>query len=88
MDLLLLSNSTLPGEPFLQWPRQHIVEFLGPPPKKIAFVPFAAVSFSMDEYTHIVQGAFADMGHELFSLHTGTDKVKALELRSAEIHKK
>jgi dipeptidase E len=55
------------------------VEFLGPPPKKIAFVPFAAVSFSMDEYTHIVQGAFADMGHELFSLHTGTDKVKALE---------
>jgi len=79
MHLLLLSNSTLPGEPFLQWPRQAITDFLGSERKRIAFVPFAAVSFSMDEYARMVQGAFADMGHELFSLHTETDKVKALE---------
>lgn len=86
MDLLLLSNSTLPGEPFLQWPRQAITDFLSSPSpsqgrerRRIAFVPFAAVSFSMDEYTRLVQGAFGDMGHELFSLHTETEKVKALE---------
>lgn len=77
MRLLLLSNSTLPGQPYLSWPRPHITEFLGER-KRIAFVPFAAVSFSMDEYARITQGAFAEMGHELFSLHTETDKVKAL----------
>jgi dipeptidase E len=79
MDLLLLSNSTLPGEPFFQWPRPHITSFLGEGRKRLAFVPFAAVSFSMDHYTSMVQGAFAEMGHELFSLHTEADKVKALE---------
>jgi dipeptidase E len=79
MDLLLLSNSTLPGEPFFQWPRPHIEAFLGEGRKRLAFVPFAAVSFSMDHYTSMVQGAFAEMGHELFSLHIEADKVKALE---------
>lgn len=77
MRLLLLSNSTLPGEPYLGWPKAHLQEFLGDR-KRIAFVPFAAVSFSMDEYARITQGAFAELGHELFSLHTETDKVKAL----------
>ncbi len=77
MRLLLLSNSTLPGEPYLSWPKTHLQEFLGDR-KRIAFVPFAAVSFPMDEYTRITQGAFAELGHELFSLHTETDKVKAL----------
>ena len=85
MDLLLLSNSTLPGEPFLQWPRQAITDFLGAEQRRIAFVPFAAVSFSMDEYTRMVQGAFAEMGHELFSLHTEPDKVKALETADAVV---
>jgi dipeptidase E len=79
---LLLSNSTLPGEPYLGWPREHIKNFLGER-KRIAFVPFAAVSFSMDEYARITQGAFAEMGHELFSLHTEVDKVKALATADA-----
>jgi dipeptidase E len=77
MRLLLLSNSTMPGTPYLEWPKEHITAFLGER-KRIAFVPFAAVSFPMDEYARITQGAFGDMGHELFSLHTETDKVKAL----------
>lgn len=77
MRLLLLSNSTMPGEPYLGWPREHIASFLGER-KRIAFIPFAAVSYPMDEYARITQGAFADLGHELFSLHTETDKVKAL----------
>lgn len=77
MRLLLLSNSTMPGGPNLGWPREHITEFLGER-KRVAFVPFAAVSYPMDEYARITQGAFAEMGHELFSLHAETDKVKAL----------
>lgn len=67
----------MPGGPNLGWPREHITEFLGER-KRVAFVPFAAVSYPMDEYARITQGAFAEMGHELFSLHAETDKVKAL----------
>ncbi len=78
MDLLLLSNSTLPGTPFFEWPRPHVKAFLGERHLRLAFVPFAAVSFSMDEYTAMVQGIFADLGHELFSLHTEVDKTGAL----------
>jgi len=78
MDLLLLSNSTLPGTPFFSWPRPHLQAFLGEGGKRLAFVPFAAVSFSMDEYTAMVQGVFADLGHELFGLHTEVDKLGAL----------
>lgn len=85
MDLLLLSNSTLPGEAFFQWPRPHVKAFLGEGRKRLAFAPFAAVSFSMDEYTAMVQGAFADLGHELFSLHTEADKLKALEQADAVV---
>ena len=72
----------MPGEPYLGWPREHIKNFLGER-KRIAFVPFAAVSFSMDEYTRITQGAFAEMGHELFSLHSEADKGKALATADA-----
>lgn len=67
----------MPGGPYLGWPREHITEFLGER-KRVAFVPFAAVSYPMDEYARITQGTFAEMGHELFSLHAETDKVKAL----------
>lgn len=77
MNLLLLSNSTLPGEAYLGWGREHLAQFLGAP-KRIAFVPFAAVTTSMDEYAERTRAVFADLGHDLFSLHTETDKVKAL----------
>jgi len=82
MKLLLLSNSTLPGEPYLGWPREHIRKFLanagGPERKRIAFVPFAAVTLPMDEYARTTAEVFAELGHDLFGLHTETDKVKAL----------
>ena len=42
MELLLLSNSTLPGEPFFAWPTPYVAAFLQGR-KRIAFVPFAAV---------------------------------------------
>ncbi len=78
MQLLLLSNSTMPGEPYLGWPRAHLTDFLGAR-KRIAFVPFAAVNFPVEEYVERTATAFGEMGHELFSLHTETDKVKALQ---------
>jgi dipeptidase E len=82
MRLLLLSNSTLPGEAFMGWSKEHITQFLGAP-KRIAFVPFAAVTMGLDAYAQKVQEAFADMGHEVFSLHTEKEKVKALATADA-----
>lgn len=76
--LLLLSNSTIPGTPFFTWPRPWVREFLGNTPKNLVFVPFAAVTFPMDEYEAIVKKAFAEMGYTLSSLHTIADKEKAI----------
>lgn len=77
MRLLLLSNSTLPGEDFLGWPKEHLERFLGER-KRIAFVPYAAITIGYDEYTERVQAVMARLGHELFSLHGESDKAKAL----------
>jgi dipeptidase E len=84
MRLLLLSNSTLPGEAFMGWSKEQITQFLGAP-KRIAFVPFAAVTLGLDAYAQKVQEAFGEMGHELFSLHAEKEKVKALATADAVI---
>lgn len=62
-NLLLLSNSTLKGEPYFSWPLPYFEAFV----KKhgifdIAFVPYAAVTFSFEEYTRIFQEAIKGLG--------------------------
>lgn len=84
MQLLLLSNSTLPGESYLGWGRGSIAAFLGTP-KRIAFVPFAAVTTSMDDYAQRTREVFNELGHDLFSLHTEREKVKALASAEAVV---
>jgi dipeptidase E len=76
--LLLLSNSTMPGNPFLSWPRPFIREVIQPS-MKVLFIPYAAVTFSFDEYEEKVKQAFHEMGIELKSLHHQQDKSKAVE---------
>jgi dipeptidase E len=44
--LLLLSNSTNFGEPFLQYPLKTIQQFLGPAFSQVLFVPYAGVRIS------------------------------------------
>lgn len=78
MELLLISNSTMPGEPFFTWPRPYAEAFLDGR-KRIAFVPFAAVEDQYDAYADRVAEVFASMGKDLFSLHRETDPAKALE---------
>jgi dipeptidase E len=77
MELLLLSNSTLPGEPFFQWPRAYVASFLEGK-KRMAFVPFAAVEEQQDAYVEKVRPVFAEMGIELVSLHSAKDPMQAL----------
>jgi dipeptidase E len=71
MRLLLLSNSTNPGETFLSYPSSAIQSFLGQGIKNVLFVPYAAVDISLDEYFYKVQQRFNDFGYQMVSIHHG-----------------
>lgn len=83
MRLLLLSNSTLPGEAFFTWPRSHVREFLGAAPMRIAFVPFAAARMSLEEYTAAVRPVFEEMGHELTGMRDDDSALAVLSSADA-----
>lgn len=78
MNLLLISNSTNPGEPYLSYPKQNIAEFLGESPVEVLFIPYAAVTFSYDEYELKVNNALKDTGHRVIGIHHYPDPVKAV----------
>jgi len=79
MKLLLISNSTNAGEAYLEYPKQNIKEFLGEKIKKVLFVPYAAVTFSFDEYAQKVQTRFAEIGIEVASIHTFKNPIEAVQ---------
>jgi dipeptidase E len=79
MRLLLISNSTNAGEPYLQYPMPAIKKFLGTENLKCVFIPYAGVTVSFDEYTGKVKSRFAEIGHELVSIHGSVDPVEELE---------
>jgi len=83
MRLLLISNSTNAGEAYLDYPKQNIKEFLGPEVKKTLFLPYAAVSFSYDDYADKVQSRFDEIGFEVDSIHTHKDPVEAVHQAEA-----
>ena len=67
--LLLLSNSTNPGEPYLSWPESHIKDFLGSTVKTILFIPYAGVTISYDDYFSSVSGQLNAFGFHVDSIH-------------------
>jgi dipeptidase E len=77
MKLLLISNSTNPGEEFLQHPTEQLNVFFKSI-KKVLFLPYAAVTFSFKEYEEMVQKKFDEMGIEVESLHHFKDPKKAV----------
>ena len=79
MKLLLISNSTNPGEKYLDYPKNNIKEFLGTSPVKALFIPYAAVTFSFDDYEKKVAERFREIGHDIISIHKLNDPVKAVE---------
>ncbi len=62
MRLLLISNSTNAGEEYLNHPKEQIREFLGSEKKTCLFIPYAAVTFSFDDYERKVQERFQELG--------------------------
>lgn len=77
MDLLLLSNSTMPGEAFFTWPRPFVTAFLHGR-SRAAFIPYAAAEAQQDEYTARVQDVFTTMGVELIGMHREKDPAMAM----------
>lgn len=79
MRLLLISNSTNPGEAYLDYPKNKIRDFLGHKPVKALFIPYAAVTFSYDEYEEKVAERFREIGHEIVSIHHFKDNIAAIK---------
>ena len=79
MKLLLISNSTNPGEGYLEYPKQHIKEFLGEKAVNAIFIPYAAVTFSFREYEEKVNARFAEIGHQVTSIHRFINPIDAIE---------
>lgn len=81
MKLLLISNSTNAGEEYLKYPVGNIGRHLQGV-CEIVFVPYAAVTFSYDEYERKVQKRFDEIGIRVRSIHRAADPRKAI--REAE----
>ncbi len=82
MRLLLISNSTNPGEAYLDYPKHEIKKFLGEKPLTALFIPYAAVTFSFDLYEQKVADRFAEIGFQVKSIHHFSDPQEAV--RNAE----
>lgn len=79
MKLLLISNSTNPGEAYLDYPKHYIKDFLGEQPVNALFIPFAGITFSWDEYEEKVNNRFKEIGHKVTSIHHFKNPVEAVE---------
>lgn len=81
-SLLLLSNSTNHGQPYLSHAIPLIGSFLGPDVATVAFVPFAGVTVDYDAYSKLVAEKFAESGYTVVPVHDTRDPAAAL--RSAD----
>jgi dipeptidase E len=70
--ILLISNSTLHGNGYLDHAADEICDFLGNV-QKVAFMPYAL--HDRDAYTRTARERFQAMGYQLSSVHTTTDPV-------------
>ena len=85
MRLLLISNSTNPGEAYLNYPKHNIKDFLGDKSINCLFIPYAAVTFSFDEYVDKVNTRFAEIGHKVTGIHSYDNPIEAVEKAAAII---
>ena len=82
MSVLLLSNSSSPGRPYLAHARGWIAEAVGGA-RRVAFVPYAAVTFSYDDYVGRVRAALDGLGLEITGVHRSDDPAEAVRQSEA-----
>jgi dipeptidase E len=83
--LLLISNSTNFGEPYLEYTRSEIKNFLGNTVKTVLFIPYAGVTVGWDDYHSKVQTVFGELGYDVESIHYKADPLEAIEKAEAII---
>ncbi len=76
MPILLLSNSSSDAG-YLTHARGWIAEAVGDA-RRVAFVPYAAVTFSYDDYTARVATALDGLGLEIVGVHAAADPAQAV----------
>lgn len=77
MKLLLISNSTNAGEAYLKYPIAQIGAHLQGV-SEVVFIPYAAVTFSYNEYEQKVQERFNEIGVKVRSIHHEKNPRKAI----------
>ena len=82
MKLLLISNSTNAGEEYLRYPLPEIARFLAGV-GEVAFVPYAAVTFSYAEYERRVAARLSEIGIRVKSVHRAADPARAIRRAEA-----
>ena len=80
--MLLLSNSSSPGRPYLDHARGWIADALGDA-RRVAFVPYAAVTVGLDAYVDRVREALDGLGLELTGVHTSPDPAQVVRQADA-----
>ena len=73
MNLLLISNSTNAGDEYLKYPIGEIAKTLEGV-SEVVFIPYAAVTFSYDEYEAKVQNRLNEIGIKVRSIHHALNK--------------
>ncbi len=82
MRLLLISNSTNAGEEYLRYPMPQIGQFLQGV-REVAFIPYAAVTFSYGAYERKVQARFEELGIKVRSVHCFSDQARMVRRAEA-----
>lgn len=82
MKLLLLSNSTNVGEDYLGYSKKLVKEFLDGDTSNIIFIPYAAVTFSYDEYEEKVNTAWEKIGLQVKGIHHYNNPVDSINKAS------
>lgn len=77
--LLLISNSTNPGEEYLTYPRVPIKDFLKDITSEIVFIPFAGVRMSYDVYEEKVNKSLNQVGIHVKGIHRFEDPIQAIK---------
>lgn len=82
MELLLLSNSTLPGKGWMEHALPMIADQLAGR-RTAVFIPFAGVTQTWDDYTAKTAALFAPMGVSVTGIHRAADPV--VTIQNAEV---
>ncbi|SIT51017.1 Peptidase E [Paraburkholderia piptadeniae] len=81
--ILLMSSSRKDNLGYLEHASEQIHAVLRREKRKVAFVPYAGVTFSFDTYEGTVKPVFDNLGYELEAIHRNPDSRKAVEQADA-----